>query len=242
MPGILLLDEDRLVSEAIANFLSVYRENNPVETSCNLTTALSTASRLRPRVVFTELEFSKGTVFDLIPRLRAQDACCRIVILTAHDYDSEIDRSLQAGVDGIILKYDGLDALNTCLGAVGRGEAFFSDGIRSRIRQVDGRWRLVYPRSDRVARLSRRERQLLSHLGRGASLKEAAADMQVCYKTADNQKASLMRKLDVHDRVELALFAIREKFVSPERWCASPPSGRVALSDPPPRMPEALPA
>jgi DNA-binding NarL/FixJ family response regulator len=75
--------------------------------------------------------------------------------------------------------------------------------------------RLTRPRSAAVAALSRRERELLALLGKGATLKEAAAQMQVSYKTADNQKTSLMRKLGIHDRVELARFAIREGLVSP---------------------------
>jgi DNA-binding NarL/FixJ family response regulator len=77
-----------------------------------------------------------------------------------------------------------------------------------------GRVTLKRRQSSIIERLSARERELLAHLGRGASLKEAAAAMKVSYKTADNQKTRLMRKLDIHDRVELARFAIREGLVS----------------------------
>ena len=55
----------------------------------------------------------------------------------------------------------------------------------------------------------------LQQAGLGLSLKEAGRAMNVSYKTADKHKASLMRKLDIHDRVELARFAIREKIIMP---------------------------
>ena len=61
-----------------------------------------------------------------------------------------------------------------------------------------------------LAVLSPRERELLRVLARGLSLKEASTVLGISYKTADKQKASLMAKLDIHDRVELARFAIRE--------------------------------
>jgi len=46
-------------------------------------------------------------------------------------------------------------------------------------------------------------------------LKEAASVLGISYKTADKQKASLMTKLDIHDRVQLARYAIREGLVEP---------------------------
>ena len=92
---------------------------------------------------------------------------------------------------------------------------FFSKSILSRLNVGEGRIELARPRNPAVASLTPRERELLAHISRGASLKEAAAAMNISYKTADNQKNSLMQKLNIHDRVELAHFAIREGVIKP---------------------------
>jgi len=70
------------------------------------------------------------------------------------------------------------------------------------------------PRS-RLSTLSPRERELLRVLARGVTLKDAAGILGISYKTADKQKASLMTKLNIHDRVELARYAIREGLIQP---------------------------
>ncbi|NLX13462.1 MAG: response regulator transcription factor [Phycisphaerales bacterium] len=75
--------------------------------------------------------------------------------------------------------------------------------------------RLDNPPQSRLSTLSPRERELLRVLAKGMSLKEAATVLGISYKTADKQKASLMSKLDIHDRVELARYAIREGMVQP---------------------------
>ena len=64
-------------------------------------------------------------------------------------------------------------------------------------------------------RLSRREAELLPLLAGGLTLRDAAFQMAVSYKTADSYRTSLLRKLGVHDRVELARYAIRERIIQP---------------------------
>ena len=65
-----------------------------------------------------------------------------------------------------------------------------------------------------LAALTDRERDILRELARGASLKEAARNMGISYKAADHLKQQVMKKLDLHDRVALCLFALREGLIS----------------------------
>lgn len=62
--------------------------------------------------------------------------------------------------------------------------------------------------------LSRRERQVLGFIARGSALKEVAAALGISFKTVDQLRCNLMRKLDLHDRVLLARYAIRHALVS----------------------------
>jgi DNA-binding NarL/FixJ family response regulator len=69
--------------------------------------------------------------------------------------------------------------------------------------------------ADGLQTLSRREAELLPLLARGMTLREASEKMSVSYKTADSYRTSLLRKLGVRDRVELARLAIRERIIDP---------------------------
>ena len=63
------------------------------------------------------------------------------------------------------------------------------------------------------SRLTPRETDVLLYLARGKSKKEIAGTMRLSPKTIENHTTNLMKKLDIHDRVELARYAIREGYV-----------------------------
>ena len=74
---------------------------------------------------------------------------------------------------------------------------------------------LIQNRRSRLELLTARERQILSYLARGMSKKEIARLDGTSVKTVDHHCQHLMEKLDLHDRVALTRFAIREGLVSP---------------------------
>jgi DNA-binding NarL/FixJ family response regulator len=74
---------------------------------------------------------------------------------------------------------------------------------------------LIQKRRSRLELLTARERQILSYLARGLSKKEIARLDGTSVKTVDHHCQHLMEKLDLHDRVELTRYAIREGLVSP---------------------------
>jgi DNA-binding NarL/FixJ family response regulator len=98
---------------------------------------------------------------------------------------------------------------------VASGRVHFSPEVLNRLVIKGDDIKLENPPRSRLSMLSPRERELLRVLARGVSLKDSAAILGISYKTADKQKASLMAKLDIHDRVELARYAIREGLVEP---------------------------
>ena len=70
--------------------------------------------------------------------------------------------------------------------------------------------RLSEPLKTRISTLTNREMQVLRYIASGLAKKEIAEIMHVSVNTVDKHSAHLMSKLDIHDRVELARFAIRE--------------------------------
>ena len=117
--------------------------------------------------------------------------------------------------NGFVVKSEGISALIEAIHNVVMGWIHFSPVIMNRLVIQGDVIRLEDPPKSRLGVLSPREHELLRVLAKGLSLKEAAAVMGISYKTADKQKASLMAKLDIHDRVELARYAIREGLVEP---------------------------
>ena len=98
---------------------------------------------------------------------------------------------------------------------VARGEVYFSDEVRQRLIVDIDQVRLAQQPRSRIATLTHREREILRHIAQGLSKKEIASKLNLSVKTVETHSSNLMRKLGIHDRVELARFAIREGLAEP---------------------------
>lgn len=212
---LVLADDHILFRELLAAELTRCNDVQDVQQARHAEDAVSLYGRHRPDVVILGTNLRDRSAFDAAQTIRTIDADARLLFLCERPCDAEVEAALALEPRGIIVKHDGIETLAHALRTIVDGGSYFSDPIRSRLICENGRLRLTRSCSDAVRRLTERERELLIHLSRGASVKEAAAAMNVTYKTADNQKSSIMRKLDIHDRVELARFAIREGVIGP---------------------------
>jgi len=164
------------------------------------------AMRMQPTLALVTADRASAIVRDalqMIPRL-----CKRTRILavsTSVTGDALKDWSA-CGLAGYIFKDAGIAELGAAIKAVCAGREYFSAGVSEAIKR--GR-----KANHGLAALSPRENELFPLIATGLTLREAAAAMTVSYKTADSYRTSLMRKLAVRDRVELARLAIREHII-----------------------------
>ncbi|MEP0841397.1 MAG: response regulator transcription factor [Phycisphaerae bacterium] len=212
---LLLVDDHQIVREVLAERLIREPGITAVDQAENADAALAKARANPPDLVVMDIEMPGSSPFEAAASIRRDVPNCKVIFLTGYDYDTYLEEALAVQARGYVIKSDGLDALLEAIHKVAAGEWYFSRPIRERLMFDGQQYRPVRPRSDVIAALSKRERELLVLLGKGATLKEAAARMQISFKTADNQKSSLMRKLGIHDRVELVRFAIREGLIDP---------------------------
>ncbi len=164
-----------------------------------------------PDAVLMDIDYAELDFLHLTKRLRAAWPDAAIVALSSHWSDELITRSLEADIHGFVLRDDGFATIRDALEQTVAGNRYYTRRVQDRLVVDDGGQ--TEPSKTRLHLLTQRELQLLRLLASGMSLKRACAAMNVSYKTADKHKVNLMRKLDIHDRVELARYAIREKIV-----------------------------
>ncbi|NLX12400.1 MAG: response regulator transcription factor [Phycisphaerales bacterium] len=213
MIHLLLVEDQTLVRESLIAQLRYCPQVSQVSATPNMVAAAPIIRQQRPNLLLLDIDMPQMNAAASVAEYRDSVPDGKVLFLSAYQHDAYIEESLAAQVDGYLLKHDGLNKLRRAIEVVCDGGLYFSGDILSRLTAENGTLKIGQPKNAAIASLTPRERELLLLLGRGNCLKEAAAQMGITYKTADNQKASLMRKLGIHDRVALALLAVREGLI-----------------------------
>ena len=162
---------------------------------------------LAPDVVIVDISLTQGDGLELVRDVHAQRPELPMLVLSMHDELIYGERLLAAGACGYIMKQAASDQLLVALRRVLSGEIYISDALagslgRARAEGVDGIG------SDPIDRLSNRELQVLSLIGRGLSSREAADGLGLSVKTVETHRQSLKRKLNLATNAQLLQYAI----------------------------------
>jgi NarL family two-component system response regulator LiaR len=175
------------------------------------------AERLRADIVLLDIEMPGPDPFAAMDDLSRQGSRSRVILLSAYVRDHYIDAAVKAGGWGYLSKNDLPEAIIDAIRRVARGEFAFGPEVLRRcqlLRAAEGESPVSRqgPPS-RLDTLTRREQEVLRMIGKGLSRAQIAAALYRSPKTVDAHRISIMEKLDIHDRVELARYAIREGLV-----------------------------
>jgi DNA-binding NarL/FixJ family response regulator len=167
------------------------------------------------------------TILDLsMPELNGLEAAreilrsvsTRVLILTMFDSDALIQKTLEAGVRGYLLKTDAGRDLVSAVDALSRDKTFFTPKVSQMIlegylgRPPKENWDGSNGKNG--LRLTPRQDQILQLLAEGKSSKEVGVVLNISMKTAETHRANIMRRLDCHSVTELVRYAIRNHIIA----------------------------
>ncbi|CAN5710721.1 response regulator transcription factor [soil metagenome] len=211
---VVLVDDHRLIRETLAAALELDKSLAVVATAGDGSEGLRLIAQHKPDVAVLDIDMPGRTCFDIAESVKAISANTKIILLSGHHSDSYIQLALRAGVAGYLTKDTKPEEVLEAVKVVASGGRYFTEAIRERIAMQDERGTLFGVAVTPLESLSLREREVLTQLARGLSVKEVATVLSLSRKTVDNHTQRLMAKLDIHTRSELVMFAFREKLVS----------------------------
>jgi DNA-binding NarL/FixJ family response regulator len=170
-------------------------------------TGVWAALRARPTVCVVDADAPDPRALDAVQMVPRLAPTVKVLVLTSVTDAAALSAWRTCILDGLVVKSGGVAELGVALDAVLSGRRHFSAPAQRALFSSDA--------NGGRPTLSRREAELLPLLARGLKLQDAAKQMQISYKTADSYRTSLLRKLGLRDRVELARYAIRERIISP---------------------------
>lgn len=212
---ILLADDHTVLRAGLRALLEAEHDMAVVGEAASGEEAVERAQTLQPDVIVMDLTMPGSGGLDATRRINALGLNANVLVLTVHAEEEYLFPVLDAGGCGYVTKTSADRDLITAIRTVARGEVFLYPHAAKRLLQ---RYRAVESgdENDPLARLTPRERAVLSLTAEGYSSSEIGEQLIISPKTVDTYRARITEKLGFHHRSELVRFALRTGLLKPK--------------------------
>jgi two-component system, NarL family, response regulator LiaR len=210
---VLIVDDHQVVRRGLRTFLQLQDDIEVVGEASDGLAAVELAGRLRPHVVLMDLVMPRLDGIEATRRIRQQAAGTAVIALTSFAGDDQVLPALEAGASSYLLKDVTPEELVEAIRAVHRGEPrLHPDALRKVMAAA------VRPRPGAAERreptaptgdLTDRELEVIALVARGRSNREIAQAFVISEKTVKTHIGHILAKLELKDRTQLAIYALR---------------------------------
>jgi DNA-binding NarL/FixJ family response regulator len=217
---VLIVDDHPFFREGLRNILSTTSDLQVVGEAKDGEEALQAAQSLQPDVIVMDINIPVLNGMQATRRIKSAHPDIKIIMLTAYDDDEQIYHAIRNGASAYYPKDVAPDHLIEVIRHVNQGkyvvdEQLMSQGeiekwINEALEQFGN---VLLDAEEKFMPLSSRETEILRLITRGLSNKEIAYTLGISHQTVKNHMTSILRKLDVEDRTQAAVFALRKGWV-----------------------------
>ncbi len=198
---ILLVDDHIVLRMGLATAANCEPDMEVVGQAENGEEAIEIYKTCKPDVVVLDMRMPKLSGMETIKTLKKENDAVRILVFSNYASGDEILHAYRAGASGFVVKDMPLECLIDGIRQVYRGEQYMPPEIATRLsRQV-------------VVRLSKRELEILSLVAKGLRNKEIAQELDLVEGTVKVHLTNILSKLDVNDRTQAILVAIKRGLI-----------------------------
>ncbi|WP_329624231.1 response regulator transcription factor [Streptomyces sp. NBC_01255] len=202
---VLLVDDHQVVRRGLRTFLEVQDDIEVVGEASDGAEGVARAEELRPDVVLMDVKMPGTDGIEALKRLRDLANPARVLIVTSFTEQRTVVPALRAGASGYVYKDIDPDALAGAIRSVHAGHVLLQPEVaEALLSQEDSP-----SGTGRGTTLTEREREVLGLIADGRSNREIARALVLSEKTVKTHVSNILMKLDLADRTQAALWAVR---------------------------------
>jgi DNA-binding NarL/FixJ family response regulator len=211
--SVLIADDHHLVRAGIAALLASEHDMQVVAEVANGEEAVETAAGFASLVVLMDITMPGMDGIEATRRITHANPSARVLVLTQHDHEVYVQRAVQSGASGYVLKTSVAEDLRRAIRAVARGEQYFAPSVsklmvESYVRSATGQ---AAPKS--TIELTPRETEILQLIVDGHTNQAIAKRLHISVRTVEFHRANLAEKIGVRDTAGLVKYAIQKRIV-----------------------------
>jgi DNA-binding NarL/FixJ family response regulator len=202
---LMLVDDHPMVREGLRARLQKVSGIEVVAEAGSAVEALAALATTHVSLVLMDVGMKEVDGIELTARVVSAYPGLRVLMFSMYDNPEFVQRALQAGASGYLLKDAPAGEIISAIEVVSSGATYLSPGVSGRLFRGQKQSPLLTPR----------ESEILAAIGRGESSKRIAAKLNLSFRTIDAHRQSIKRKLDIDGQAELIRYAVEHTRTDP---------------------------
>ncbi len=207
---VMIADDHSLIREGLKQLLEFDGSIEVVGEAANGVECLENLEKYDPEVLLLDINMPEMNGIEVLKKLKENQSTVKVLILTVHNELEYLMNAVEIGVEGYIMKDSESTELKNAIRAVHDGENYIQSSLIPALnnqlmnRDLD---------KDKVASLTNRELEVLVQVANGMFNKEIATNLNISERTVKNHISNIFKKIDVSDRTQAAVFAIKNNII-----------------------------
>ena len=211
MIKVMLVDDHRLIREGITQLLEFCKEFEIVCEASNGEECLSLLEKHKVDIILLDINMPVLNGIDTLREIRKRGYDVKVLMLTVHDEVEYLEKAIDIGLEGYILKDSGLEELKRAIHSILEGDIFIEPKLSLELNNHS-----IKKNVDKVKidTLTKREMEVLKLVAKGEFNKDIALTLDISERTVKNHIFNIFKKINVSDRTQAAVFAIKNDLIT----------------------------
>lgn len=207
---VMLADDHVMIREGIKQLLEFDGSIEVVEEAGNGEECIEKLEKSKPQVLLLDINMPKKDGIEVLSEIKRKKLDVKVLVLTVHNEIEYLLKAIDIGVDGYILKDSESAELKKAIELIVGCENYISPKL---IPALNNRLLLRDADKEKIELLTSRELEVLIQVASGMLNKEIALSLNISERTVKNHISNIFKKIDVSDRTQAAVFAIKNDLI-----------------------------
>ena len=207
---VMITDDHSLIREGIRQLLEFDGSIEVIGEASNGVECLEKLEVLSPDVLLLDINMPKMNGLEVLKKLKDNKSKVKVLVLTVHNETEYLMKAVEIGINGYVLKDSESAELKKAIFAIADGENYIQPSLIPALNS-----KMIEKNEDeiKIDALTKRELEVLKEMAVGKFNRDIAKEMEISERTVKNHISSIFKKLDVTDRTQAAVFAIRNNII-----------------------------